>query len=101
MNTALRQAHAYMLPRKEQTHITEGYVSSPNALFIIDEANNVWTLGYDHLPQHLAPEGEFAFQVLKNGVFTGEFASRIERRFGKIRIFTRSGFKNWNGRSFF
>jgi len=90
-----------MLPKKEQTHITEAYVATPPALFIIDEANNHWALGYKYQNLPDAPKGEYAFNVLVNGKSTGEFASRIERRFGKVRIFTRNGFKTWNGRSFF
>ena len=98
---ALRQVHDYMMPKAQQTHITESYVATPPALFIIDEANNHWTLGYQYQKQSDAPEGEYAFNVLRNGMDTGEFASRIERRSGKIRIFTRGGFKVWTGRSFF
>jgi hypothetical protein len=98
--SALRQAHDYMLPKAEQSHITEAYVATPPALFIIDEANNHWTLGYQFQAQPDAPRGEFAFNVLRNGVDTGEFASRIERRNGKVRIFTRGGYKIWSGQSF-
>lgn len=88
---------AYMLPRREQIHVTQEYVSSPPALVIVDEAGAVWTLGVTFGP---APRGEYAFPVLRNGHNTGEFASRIERRRGKIRIFTRAGYKLWNGRTF-
>jgi hypothetical protein len=35
-----------------------------------------------------------------NSTETGEFASRIERRNGRIRIFARDGWKIWNGKSF-
>lgn len=88
---------SYMLPQREQTHITENYVSSPPALIIVDEANNVFTLGFQ---QMAGPRGEYGFPVLLNGQPTGEVASRIERRNGKIRIFTETGFKRWTGRSF-
>lgn len=87
----------YMLPQKEQTHITDSYVSSPPALIIVDEAGRVWTLGEEF---HPGPKGEFAFPVLMNGHPTGEIASRIERRSGKIRIFTVMGWKRFNGRTF-
>lgn len=86
-----------MVPRGPQTHITEAYVASPPALIIVDESGAVWTLG---LQQGTAPKGEFAFSIMRNGVDTGEFGSRIERRNGKIRIFTSQGWKNWSGRSF-
>lgn len=88
----------YMLKPREQTHITEAYVSTPPALVIVDEVGNVWTLGTEHAVY--APRGEFAFDVLANGRPTGEFASRIERRGGRIRIFSPSGWKWFNGRTF-
>ena len=101
----------YMLPKAFQTHITEEYVVSPPALTIIDETGAVWTLGFQmaaptsalmqrYTTHWEAPMGEFAFDVLRNGQPTGEFASRIERRKGKIRVFTRDGWKVWSGRSF-
>ncbi len=88
----------YMRPPKEQTHITEAYVSSPPALIVVDECGAVWTLDNDI---QAGPHGEYAFSVLRNGIRVGETASRIERRNGKIRIFTARGWKRWTGRSFF
>jgi hypothetical protein len=88
----------YMLPPKEQVHITESYVASPPALIVIDEWGAVWTLGNR---MQRGPRGEFAFDILRNGVDTGEVGSRIERREGKVRIFTLNGWKKWNGRWFF
>lgn len=85
----------YMLPPKEQTHITEAYVSSPPALIVIDEEGAVWTLGNR---MQMGPKGEYAFDILRNGVDTGEVASRIERREGKVRIFTLNGWKRWSAR---
>lgn len=95
--------HAYMQRPAEQTHITESYVSSPPALLIVDERGDVFTLGETFAQEPNAPRGEFAFNVLVSGKDCGEFASRIERRNGRIRIFSRQGFKTWNGttRSFF
>ncbi len=93
-----------------QTFVTESYVSVPPAAWIIDETSAVWELGNQRAPEMSAgfhqryaadPGGEFAFVVLRNGQSTGEFASRIERRNGRIRIFLRDGWKIWNGRSFF
>ena len=87
----------FMVRQGEQTHITEPYVSVPPALTITDETGAIWTLGfrYGH-----APRGEFAFNVLRNGLETGEVASRIERRRGRIRIFTAHGWKWYTGVSF-
>ena len=90
----------YMLQPKEQTHVTESYVSSPPALTIFDETGAVWTLGNMTAPRGRSPNGEYAFNVLRNGIETGEIASRIERRNKRIRIFTETGWKNWSGRSF-
>lgn len=91
--------YQYMLPA-EQKHITETYVSSPPALVITDIDGARWCLGDQFARMDDSPRGEFAFNVLRNGVQTGEFASRIERRRGKIRIFTRQGWKSWTGRGF-
>ena len=101
----------YMTLQGEQQYITEDYVSSPPALVILDETGTVWTLGLqmgapsDEVKERYrtrwdAPRGEFAFDVLRNGQPTGEWASRIERRKGRVRIFTRDGWKQWSGRSF-
>jgi hypothetical protein len=96
--SSLRAALSYMKPPKEQTHITEHYVSSPPALVIVDERGDVFTLG---LERFQGPRGEYAFMILRNGAPTGELGSRIERRNQKIRIFTPEGcYKVWNGKSF-
>lgn len=90
----------YMTPKGPQTHITDAYVSSPPAAVIIDEYGAHWTLGFQFARMDDSPHGEFAFNILRNGLDTGEFASRIERRNGRVRIFTRQGWKTWTGRSF-
>lgn len=98
----------YMLPayhriNGEQFHITDGDVVSPPALFIESENGDVWTLGVREYFQH-APfaqrGGEFIYNVLRNGVEIGEWACRIERRGGRVRIFTPQGWKRFNGREF-
>lgn len=88
----------FMVRQGEQTHITESYVSVPPALTITDEVGAVWTLGFARAEK--APRGEYAFNVLRDGVETGETASRIERRNAKTRIFTRHGWRVWNGNTF-
>lgn len=88
-------------PLEEQVHETESYVAVPPALLITDERNDVWTLGFMCAPREKSPDGEFAFDVLRNGVWVGEAASRIERRQGRVRIFTHEGWKVWNGQHFF
>jgi len=84
----------------QQQYITEEYVSSPPALLITDDCGDVWTLGTVYGRMSDAPDGEFAFNILRNGQDTGEFASRIERRHRRIRIFTRQGWKRWSGVQF-
>jgi hypothetical protein len=88
----------YMRLVGEQRHVTENYVSVPPALTITDEVGAVWTLGFEAAPADQSPGGEFAFNVLRDGIDTGIIASRIERRSGKIRAFTRHGWKRWLGR---
>lgn len=90
----------FMELQGEQVHVTESYVSVPPALTIVDEVGAVWTLGFGTAPQWQSPRGEFAFNVLRNGVDTGEVASRIERRGGRVKIFTRHGWKTWSGTTF-
>lgn len=87
----------FMVRHGEQTHITESYVSSPPALVIHDERGDVWCLGFGGGG---ISRGEYEFDVLRNGKPTGEMANRIERRNGKVRIFTSSGFKRWTGNTF-
>lgn len=96
----VRKEFPFMFPAKEQQHQTEAYVAVPPALTITDELNQVWTLGFQTAPQGKSPNGEYAFPVLKNGMETGEIASRIEYRGGRIRVFTRDGWKRWTGYSF-
>ena len=93
---------SYMRLQGPQTHITEEYVSSPPALIIIDSKGIVWTLGFEfgHRLGGQDPRGEYSFEVLCNGNRTGFYASRIERRGGRIRIFTQEGYKRWTGRTF-
>lgn len=90
----------FMKLRVAQVHVTENYVAVPPALTITDSVGAVWTLGFVSAPPEQSPRGEYAFEVLRDGVGAGEVASRIERRGGKIRVFTRHGWRNWTGNSF-
>lgn len=95
--SSFAQSIGYMRPSGPQMHITESYVSTPPALTITDETGAVWSLGMTNRGVH---GGEFAFDVLRNALMSGEIANRIERRNGKIYIFGPEGRKAWNGRSF-
>lgn len=96
--------YSFMVLQGPQQHVTDNYVSVPPALHITDEVGAVWTLGFRTAPKEMSPDGEFAFNVLRDGVDTREVASRIERRNGQIRIFTRQPggavWKRWLGRNF-
>lgn len=91
---------AALRKRTEHNFETENYVSSPPALWIVDETNTTWTLGFN--PGE-GPRGEFSFNVLRDGRNTGVWASRIERRNRRIRCFTKDGWKTWSDKfqSFF
>lgn len=87
----------YMKLHEEQKFETENYVSTPPALIVLEPNGVVWCLGFNRV---FGPRGEYSFDVLRDGAWTGEWASRIERRNGRVRIFTTDGYKIWNGRSF-
>ena len=65
---------------------TESYVVIPPALIITDSDGATWTLGAEY-------NVHMEFNVLRNDVDMGEFASRIEYRAGVLRIFGRYGSK--------
>jgi hypothetical protein len=74
---------------------TQPYVSVPPALIITDSNGATWTLGFEYL--HV--RGQLFFNVLRNDLNTGEFASNIEYRQGKIRIQSSEGIrKTWTER---
>lgn len=81
----------FMVRNGDSHHVTEPDVSVPPALVITDQAGNIWTLGFNFAGVH---GGEFAYNVLRNGIDTGQVANRIERKHGQIRIFTPAGWKN-------
>lgn len=97
MQRTIIHTEPYMKLRGEQYFETENYVSTPPALIVLEGNGIVWSLGFNRI---FGPRGEYAFDVLRNEVWVGEWASRIERRAGRIRIFTIDGFKTWNGRTF-
>jgi hypothetical protein len=91
---------SYQKLQGEQTFVTENYVSSPPALIVVNEKGEVFTLGFQRGQIFDGPRGEYCFDILKDGEPTGIIGSRIERRNGKIRVFTRGGWRIWNGREF-
>jgi hypothetical protein len=75
---------------------TDGYVCSPPALWVRDSDGSVFTLGTEHIPGHQFPTGEYEYDVVWNGIKTGEFACRIEMRGGRIRIYGIQGWRTWS-----
>jgi hypothetical protein len=78
--TALRQTYY-------RENATQPYVTIPPALIITDANGATWTLGFKYVENR----GQFFFNVLRNDVDTGEMASNIEYRIGKIRIMCSDG----------
>lgn len=80
----------FMVRDGDQQHVTEDYVSVPPALTITDEAGAIWTLGFRNAG---VQRGEFAFNVLRNGIEIGMVANRLERQQGRVRAFTETGWQ--------
>jgi hypothetical protein len=82
--------------RYERENRSENYVEIPPALVITDERGGMWTLG----TEYLLYDGQFEWNVLRNDVDTGEMASKIVYRGGRVTIYGCDGRRIWNGRSF-
>lgn len=98
----------FMKPQGPTMPVTENYVSIPPALWIRHETTdgkwNTWTLGFDYNEVEWRG-GRFEYDVVLNGVKTGEFARVIEKRNNSkgvpvIRIWGSEGWKTWTGKSF-
>ena len=66
----------FMRPQGPHMPITERYVSIPPALVIRDEEGALWTLGFDYNEAEWRG-GRYEYDVVRNGVKTGEFARNI------------------------
>lgn len=78
---------------------SERGVTVPPARLITDETGAMWTLGTEYAKT--ADGWGFDFNVLRNDIDTGEMASRIEFKGGKVRIFSSSlGWRVWTGKTF-
>lgn len=89
----------FMAPQGPHMPITEAYVSIPPALWIRDDENALWTLGFDYSE----PEwrgGKYEYDVVRNGRITGAYARVIEFRKRKVRIWGADGWRTWSGRMF-
>jgi hypothetical protein len=79
---------------------TESYVCIPPALIITDSTGATWTIGSEYEVRGW----RYYWAVLRNDVFTGEYAEKIEYLRGKIHIYTpdsstRNGRKTWHERA--
>jgi hypothetical protein len=73
---------------------TEPYVCIPPALLITTKDGDAWSLGSEYLQTGgWSRFARFYWNVVRNGVSTGEFADKIEYRRGVLRIFTQTGVK--------
>jgi hypothetical protein len=75
---------------------SEPYVEIPPAYIITESNGATWTLGSEYLQRGWI----FEFNVLRNDIDTGEMASKIVYRGGKVRIFGVDGWRVWTGKSF-
>lgn len=89
----------HMKPQGPHMPITEPYVSIPPALWIRDEENALWTLGFDYDEREWRG-GRYEYDIVRNGRKTGEFGRIIEFRKNRVRIWGAEGWRTWNGRSF-
>lgn len=79
--------------------ITEAYVCIPPALWIRDEENALWTLGFDYDEREWRG-GKWEYDIIRNGRKTGEFGRIIEFRRKRVRIWGAEGWRIWNGSCF-
>jgi hypothetical protein len=89
----------FMRPAGPHMPITEPYVCIPPALVIRDNEGATWTLGFDYDEREWRG-GKWEYDIVRNGVNTGEFGRVIEFRKGKVRVWGAEGWRTWNGRCF-
>lgn len=73
---------------------TESYVEIPPAYIITESNGATWTLGSNYVQRGWI----FEFSVMRNDVDTGEMASKIVYRGGKVKIFGAEGWRIWTER---
>src|SRR5258708_26942075 len=85
----------FMKPQGPSMPITEAYVSIPPALWIRDNENALWTLGFDYDEREWR-SGRYEYDIVRNGRKTGDFGRIIEFRKGKVRIWGAEGWRTSN-----
>ncbi len=94
----------HMKPQGPHMPITDSSVCIPPALWIRDEQGALWTLGFDY-DERAWRTGQWEYDVVRDGVQTGEFARNIEYRVNSrgtrtVRIWGADGWREWNGSQF-
>lgn len=89
----------HMKPQGPAMPITEPYVCIPPALWIRDNEDALWTLGFDYDEREWRG-GQYEYDIVRNGEKTGDFGRTIEFRRGKVIIWGADGRRVWNGRAF-
>jgi hypothetical protein len=94
----------FMRPQGPSMPTTESSVAIPPALYIRDEQNDLWTLGFDYDEREWRT-GKWEYDVVRNGVKTGDFARIIEFKVNskgtrQIHIWGAEGWRTWTGRQF-
>jgi hypothetical protein len=75
---------------------TDAYVESPPAYIITESNGATWILG-QHYQEH---NGIYEWGVMRNDVFTGQYAQKIVYQRNKVRIWGRDGWRVWTGKFF-
>ncbi len=70
---------------------SESGLEIPPAFMITDSDGAVWTLGTEYKQELYDFRGVLEFNVLRNDVDVGEFASRIVYKMGVVRLYGRDG----------
>jgi hypothetical protein len=71
---------------------TEPYVEIPPAYIITDSDGATWTFGDKYIQRgHV-----FEFSVVRNGIDTGELASKIVYQKGRVSIFGVDGWRHFS-----
>lgn len=83
--------------RFERENRTDRDVEIPPAMLITDETGAMWSIGTVY---QLGRDGEFEWNVIRNDRDTGEFASKVVYRKGRVSIYGQGNRKIWNGRTF-
>lgn len=94
----------FMRPQGPTMPVTEASVCIPPALWIRDDENALWTLGFDYDEREWRG-GKYEYDVVRNGRKTGEFARIIECSVNSkgckvVRIWGAGGWRSWNGSQF-